>query len=122
MSYYDYDTGLGSRHTVSFPTGDYWLDSYKTDFRWDDSRDSYLAGVQLWHLEKSGEYSWETVVIYNMPNPELDPDAKYRALAEALKLSDKPWKVRKFRFSVLAPKNRRMHRKLKEFGWHDQGR
>lgn len=111
-----YNTGIGSRHTVYFPESDFTLSSYSARFSWDDSRNSYMAMVDLWHLERhSGAYSSESFVVYNMPNPELDTDARYRALAEALKMSSNPWKIRKLRFSS---KNRKLRGKLEEYGWH----
>lgn len=116
MSYY-FNTGVGSRHTVSFPEIDWTLDEYCVKFYHDDSRGSLMALVSLWHLEKFGGFSAEDLVVYNMPNPDEDKDATYKSLAEALKLSGKPWKVRKLWYSL---KNRKLRAKLAEYGWSEK--
>lgn len=117
MSYYNFNTGLGSRHTVSFPDPEWWLDAYTVEFSWDDSRNAFMALVSLANYPKEGGYSTECIIIYFMPSD--DKEAGYQALAEALKLSSNPWKIRKLWYSK---KNRKLRNKLKGYGWHDQAR
>lgn len=110
-----YSTGVGSRHTVSFPDPEWWLDDYEVVISWDESRNSYMATVTLWNYPESGGFSSEVLVIYRIEDESQE--SIYRALAEALKLSEKPWKIRKLWYSV---KNRRLRNKLENYGWHDQ--
>lgn len=112
----NYNTGVGSRHVVTFPEPDYCLDRYSVGFSWDDTRNSFMAIVSLWNIEKGGGYSAEDIVIYFLPDDTKE--TAYKALAEALKLSGHPWKIRKLWYS---PSNRTLRNKLKQHGWYDQG-
>lgn len=114
-----YNTGIGSRHTVYYPApeSELWLDAYTVSFSRDETRNSYLAMVSIASYPRRGGYSAETIAVYNMPDESAE--TSYRALAEALKESGRKWRIRKLWY---APKNRNLRRKLKEYGWHDQGR
>lgn len=114
MSYHGFNTGVSSRHTVSFPDPEWWLDAYTVEFSWDDSRNAFMALVSLANYPKGGGHSAETIVIYFIKDESQE--SVYYALAEALKLSNNPWKIRKLWFSL---KNRKLRSKLMNYGWHE---
>lgn len=116
MNFDSRTTGVGSRHKVEFPSGEFWLYSYKVNLSKDESRNALMARVVLHHVEH-GRLESENIFIYNVPSDTKD--SIFWSLAEALKMSSKPWKVRKLWWS---PKNRELRRELKRYGWHDQGR
>lgn len=111
----NFNTGIGNRHTVTFPESEYVLDQYDVSFSWDESRESFMALVTLVNFPKSGGHSSETLVVYSRPDDSTE--TAYRSLAEALKLSGKPWKIRKLWYS---PKNWKLRSKLKQYGWKEQ--
>ena len=95
MSYGNYHTGIGSRHTVQFPEPDHTLTSWEVSAYIDPSRGKKYATVSLWHLGRDGGHSSETIVVYNVDDEV--PGWAIRTVAEAISIASMKWELRRWK-------------------------